>query len=168
MASRLNERGGERAVSRTREPIRKEPEEMTTSEYLKEYLNMELPPKIAEFWDKESYVYDGLIFFDDAGVELVSGYWDFYREPFFDDKLAEFLSRYLFKGDPKYRIVACPGESSYRVDKEEGLFEFDVYDTEKHKLIFSGAVNGDVVWKKVNDNRYIEFIPSLITMKAWE
>jgi hypothetical protein len=159
MASRL---------TRPRKLSRKELEELTPSKYLKEYFNIVLPPKIAEFWDRAGYVADdGLIDFEDVDGELVSGYWErFEGAPFFDNELAKYLSWYLFDKDPKYSITVCPAGAVCEIHEDDGYFEFVVYDTEKHEVIFIGTVMGSATWKEeAEDKTYVEFIPTGIVIE---
>lgn len=161
---------GRRTITRSRKLSRKELEELTPSKYLKEYFNIVLPPRIAEFWDRVAYVEEnGLIVFEADESELVSGYWERVSgAPFFDNELAKYLSRYLFDKDPKYSVVVCPAGSVCEVREDHGYFEFEVFDTEKDKPIFSGAVMGLTAWEEVDGKSYVKFVPSYIFIKPQE
>ena len=153
------------AKERRREDIM----ELKPSEYLRKYFNIVLPPKIAEFWDRAAYVEeDGKIDFPDVVFDTdVEGYWERVEgKPFFDDELRKALSWYLFDKDPKYSIIVCPAGSVCEISEDSGYFEFMVFDTEKDKLVFSGAVMGTAAWEKEADGKtYTRFLPRYIVLE---
>jgi len=157
-------------LSRKRRLSYKELKELTPSEYLRKYYNIVLPQKIAEFWDSAGYVEeDGLIDFESPDGELVSGYWESVDgAPFFDSELESYLSWYLFDRDPRYSIIACQPGLVCEIDENDGYFEFQVYDTEKHEYVFSGAIMGLASWKDEGDNSYVEFVPTHIVIRPSE
>jgi hypothetical protein len=137
---------------------------MKPSEYLAKYFGIVLPSKVAEFWDGAAYVEEsGVIVFEDPDPEIVGGYWEGGRKPFFDDELEKYLSWYLFDNDPNISIIACkPGTVCEVSDKGRAYFEFEVGG--EGKIHFAGAVGGRAQSKE-GDESYVEFVPSYIVLR---
>jgi hypothetical protein len=141
--------------------------EMKPSEYLAKRFGIALPSNIAEFWDGAAYVEDtGTIFFESAEPEIVDGYWEVGREPFFDRELEKYLSWYLFDSNPDFHVSACePGMVCEISDEDRAYFEFHVYDSTGNRILFGGAVGGSAQVKEVDGRSYVEFRPEWVVVK---
>ena len=140
---------------------------MRPSEYLLKYFGIALPSNIAEFWDGAAYVEDtGTIFFESVEPEIVEGYWEVGREPFFDRKLEKYLSWYLFDSNPDFHISACePGTVCEISGEGRAYFEFGAYESGEGRAHFAGAVGGRAQVKEVDGWSYVEFVPEYIVLK---
>jgi hypothetical protein len=141
--------------------------EVKPSEYLAKHFGIALPSNIAEFWDRAAYVEEsGAIFFESAEPEIVEGYWEVGREPFFDRELEKYLSWYLFDNNPNIFIHACePGTVCVVDDEGRAYLEFEVYERGEGKIHFAGAVGGHSRVKEVDGTSYVEFVPEYIVLK---
>lgn len=139
------------------------------SQYLAKYFGIVLPSNIADSWDRMAYVEeDGTIVFEEPAQEIVSVYWEFRFEPFFDRELKKYLSWFLFDNNPDLHISVCePGTVCEVTRDNSGFFEFRVYDSTGNRTLFSGAVGGTARGKLVDGRVYVEFVPSYIVIKPY-
>jgi hypothetical protein len=113
---------------------------------------------------------EGNIFFDDVDMSL-GGYWERYEgKPFFDDELRKEIERELFENDPNFSVRACGSGMICEIDEEgRGVFEFEVWDLKKDKVVFTGVAWGECqIEREREDKNYVECIINTVTLKPVE
>ena len=101
------------------------------------------------------------------GMDLfIGGYWERYGgKPFFDDELRKEIERELFENDPNFSIRACGSGMICEIDEGgRGVFEFEVWDSKKDKVVFRGVAWGECQTEREGEN-YVECVIHTVTLK---
>jgi hypothetical protein len=146
--------------------------ELKPSEYVKMH-GIELPPSIAEFWDRAGYVEDdGCIDFPDASSAniVVEGYvFAGDGKPFLDREMLDAVWDYLFDRDPRYGITHTHSDVEPLEGSEYGYRLYGiVYDRKLQRDVFKvDALFIVTVLKRDSDGvpRYAEARLDYITAK---
>jgi hypothetical protein len=136
---------------------------------VEEILKRVLPKRLEKKWLEWAYVdEEGNIIFEN--VDLSSGgYWERLEgEPFFDDELRKGIRRELFENDPNFNVHVCGSGMICEIDEDgHGVFEFEVWDVKKDKVVFRGVARGDCLMG-TGMEAYVECIIHTVTLEPVE
>jgi hypothetical protein len=104
------------------------------------------------------------------GVALFpKGFWKrVEREPFFNDELRKGIKRALFRYDPDFDVHVCGSGMTCGIDENgRGVFEFEVRDVKKNRVVFRGVARGNCLMG-TGIEAYVECIIHTITLEPVE
>jgi len=146
--------------------------ELKPSEYLN-MLNIELPPSIAEFWNRAGYIEDdGQIDFPNASFadKIVEGYvFASDGKPFLDSEMIDAVLDYLFDKDPRYSITHTHSDVT-PLEGNEYVYHLHciVYDKKLQRDVFRVTASFTVtVLEQSQDGlpRYAQAILDYVTVE---
>ena len=136
---------------------------------VEEILKRVLPKRLERKWLEWAYVDErGNITFEN--VDLSSGgYWERLEgEPFFDDELRKGIRRELFENNPNFNVHVCGSGMICEIDEDgHGVFEFEVWDVKKDKVVFRGVARGDCLMG-TGMEAYVECVIRTVTLEPVE
>jgi hypothetical protein len=136
---------------------------------VEEILKRVLPKRLEREWLEWAYVdEEGNIIFDDVDLSP-RGYWARLEgEPFFDDELRKEIMRELFENHPNFDVHVCGSGRICEIDEDgHGVFEFEVWDVKKDKIVFRGVARGDCLTED-REETFVECIIRTVTLEPVE
>jgi hypothetical protein len=138
---------------------------------VEEILKRVLPKRLERKWLEWAYVdRSGNIVFENVDL-LSEGCWERCKgKPLFDDDLRKGIMRELFENDSNFDVHVCGSGRICEIDEDgHGVFEFEVWDVKKDRVVFAGVAWGECqIEREREDKNYVECIIHTVTLEPVE